>query len=88
MQNSRTLNLISQQKRSLTKEELDILEESFRASKYFINHTADILEKEIDTKVLQSEHELKYENPNWMLYQADNRGYRRGLRKALELIGA
>lgn len=88
MKNRRTLKLATQTKRSLSKEELEQLEESFIAARRFINRIADILDKEIETKVLQSEHELKYENPNWMLYQADNRGYRRGLRKALELIGA
>jgi len=88
LKNRRTLKLATQTKRSLSKEELEQLEESFIAARRFINRIADILDKEIETKVLQSEHELKYENPNWMLYQADNRGYRRGLRKALELIGA
>lgn len=88
MQNKRTLKLVSQTKRNLSKEEAERLEESFLSAKRFINRIADLLEKDIETKVLASEHELKYENPNWMLYQADNRGYRRGLRKALELIGA
>ena len=88
MKTKRTLKLVAQTKRNLSKEELEQLEESFTAARRFINRVADILDKEIETKVLQSEHELKYDNPNWMLYQADNRGYRRGLRKALELIGA
>lgn len=88
MKNKRNLKLVTQTKRNLTKEEIEQLEESFTAARRFINRIADLLDKEIETKVLQSEHELKYENPNWMLYQADNRGYRRGLRKALELLGA
>jgi hypothetical protein len=88
LKTKRTLKLVAQTKRNLSKEELEQLEESFTAARRFINRVADILDKEIETKVLQSEHELKYDNPNWMLYQADNRGYRRGLRKALELIGA
>ena len=88
MQNKRTLKLVSQNKRNLSKEEVERLEESFLSAKRFINRVADILDKEVETKILASENELKYDNPNWMLYQADNRGYRRGLRKALELIGA
>lgn len=88
MQNKRTLKLVSQSKRNLSKEEVERLTESFTAAKRFINRTADLLDKEIETKIAQSESEMKYDNPNWPLYQADNMGYRRGLRKALELIGA
>lgn len=65
-----------------------MLEESFIAAKRFINRTIELLDKEIATKVLDAEQEIKYDNPNWMLCQADNRGYRRGLRKTLELLGA
>jgi hypothetical protein len=85
---SRKLKLVSHQKRNLSKEEVELLQDSFVAAKRFINRTADIIEQDIEAKLLASESEVKYDSPNWMLYQADNVGYRRGLRKALELLGA
>lgn len=83
----RKLKLVSHQSRTLSKEDKELLEESFTAAKRFINRTADILEKELEDKILASESEYKYDDNHWPLFQADNRGYRRGLRRALELLG-
>ena len=72
----------------MTEDQVKELEASLAAGNYFLTKVLEQLEKEIEEKVVQSENEFKYESPNWMLYQADNRGYRRGLRKAIALLGA
>lgn len=45
-----------------------------------------ILEDKADASVKNSRSKLLYENPNWALLQADQRGYERAMAEIIELI--
>lgn len=53
----------------------------------YLNVLMTRLEKELNDKMEESENELNYDKPNWELKQAELLGYRRALRKVIQIIG-
>lgn len=80
--------VISLFKRNLEEEQVKSLESSLSAGTPFMKVYIEAVVKEIETKISESELTSNYTNiHDWAYFQADNLGYRRGLKKALELLG-
>jgi hypothetical protein len=62
------------------------MEDLFRSSKALRRRMAAAIRVKIEKAILESENN-PYEGRDWSLCQADNRGFRRGLRTALTLLG-
>lgn len=72
--------------KGLKADEKKTLEAQKRTAEPFLKHLRKVLEDRINDKLLSSENEAKYEDPNWTLWQADSLGYRRALRELLKVL--
>lgn len=52
----------------------------------YLNTLVARLEKELSDKIKEDENLINYENNNWALLQAERLGYRRAIRKVIEII--
>ena len=72
--------------RGLTAEQSQNFIQSYKASVDLRERIATVLQDNLDGAVEEAEDDKLYKQPNWELYQADNRGYRRALREAISLL--
>ena len=72
--------------KALNAEDRKEFESEYRQAVNVLTRIRHYLQKEIDRSVEDAEKDEHYDIANWSLFQADNRGYRRGLREALHLI--
>lgn len=72
--------------KNLDKKEIEELGKNKESARKFLKRLKECIEERIEDKVKASENELKYSDANWMLYQADNRGYRRALRDIINIL--
>lgn len=70
----------------LAKELANEVRTNYKESLVLRRRLAKLLEDKADTSVKNSRSKLLYENPNWALLQADQRGYERAVMEILELI--
>lgn len=82
----KTYQLPQQLTRNLSKEKVELIEDSFKASRTFLNHLLDHLQKKLDAEVKTSESKFNYKDQDWALSQADSFGYRRCLRDTLNMF--
>ena len=68
-------------------EQVEAAKESLQFARRYLNVLVHRLEKELDDKLKEDENTLNYESPNWALQQAERLGYRRALRKVIDIIG-
>ncbi|MNF24045.1 hypothetical protein D3C84_46330 [compost metagenome] len=59
---------------------------NYKESLVLRRRLAKILEDKSDASVKTSRSKLLYDNPNWALLQADQRGYERAMAEIIELI--
>jgi hypothetical protein len=59
---------------------------NYKESLVLRRRLAKILEDKADASVKTSRSKLLYDNPNWALLQADQRGYERAMAEIIELI--
>lgn len=59
---------------------------NFKASLLTRKRLAVLLKDKIETADRTARAKLTYENPNWALLQADERGYQRALYEVIDLI--
>lgn len=69
------------------KEQVDAAKESLQFARRYLNVLVARLEKDIEDKVKEDENTINYDGPNWSLKQAERLGYRRALRKVIDIIG-
>jgi len=60
--------------------------EDLKFARRYLNALVARLNKEYDGKVKEAEAEFNFDNPNWALKQAEMLGYRRAIRRVLEII--
>ncbi|MNR42363.1 hypothetical protein D3C85_1608710 [compost metagenome] len=70
----------------LTKELASEVRINYKESLVLRRRLIKLLEDRADASVKNSRSKLLYENPNWALLQADQRGYERALTEIIELI--
>ncbi|MNX92200.1 hypothetical protein D3C86_1243300 [compost metagenome] len=70
----------------LQKEPADEVRRNYKESLVLRRRLAKILHDKADTSVKDSRSKLLYENPNWALLQADQRGYERAMAEIIALI--
>lgn len=68
-------------------EQVEAAKESLQFARRYLNVLVARVEKELDEKLKEDENTLNYESPNWALQQAERLGYRRALRKVIDIIG-
>lgn len=64
----------------------DELRRNYKESLVMRRRLSKLLEDRADASVKNSRSKLLYENPNWALLQADQRGYERAMTEIIELI--
>lgn len=69
------------------KEQVEAAKESLQFARRYLNVLTARIEKELEDKLKEDENTLNYESPNWALQQAERLGYRRALRKMIDIIG-
>lgn len=69
------------------KEQVEAAKESLQFARRYLNVLVGRVEKELEDKLKEDENTLNYESPNWALQQAERLGYRRALRKIIDIIG-
>lgn len=79
--------LSSSLERLLTKEQTESINEDIKFANRFLNVLIARLEKEIEDKIKEDESICDYESNNWALLKAERIGYRRAIRKVIEIIG-
>ena len=79
--------LSTQLKRGLTEEQVDSINNEIGMGRRYLNLIVARIEKELDDKIKESESLSYTETPNWSIRQADIMGYRRALRKVLDIMG-
>ena len=70
----------------LSKELAAELRANFKESLVMRRRLTKLLDDKADASVKNSRSKLLYENPNWALLQADQRGYERAIIEIIELI--
>lgn len=70
----------------MAKELADEVRRNYKESLVMRRRLAKLLKDYADTSTKNSRSKLLYENPNWALLQADQRGYERAMMEILELI--
>jgi hypothetical protein len=70
----------------LAKELANEVRTNYKESLVLRRRLAKLLEDKADASVKNSRSKLLYDNPNWSLLQADQRGYERAVMEILELI--
>jgi len=66
--------------------EIEDLTGNYNGSAMTRNRLAELLTSKITTSQTHSLSKLLYDNPNWALLQADQRGYERALHDIVDLI--
>lgn len=79
--------LSSSIQRLLNEQQEKAITEDLKFARRYLSVLIVRLEKELDEKIQESESQLNYETPNWELKQAELLGYRRALRKVIQIIG-
>ena len=72
--------------RGKTEEQKATIIEAYQASLFILRIIKGELEDELVKSIKDSEDPQKYEIENWELWQSDNKGYRRALRKAIQFL--
>lgn len=72
--------------KGLNKQDATELRADYAAAAVLRRRLTRLLEESIDDSVRVSRSKLLYENPNWALLQADQRGYERALAEIISLI--
>lgn len=70
----------------LESEKKKLFIQQYRSSFEVRERVANLLADKLEKAIKDDEKKDLYEVPNWELYQADSRGYRRGIREALSLL--
>lgn len=70
----------------LSKQDATEIKANFKEALVLRRRLVRLLEGDIDSSIKQSRSKLLYENPNWALLQADQRGYERALAEIIALI--
>ena len=70
----------------LPKELADEVRRNFKESLVLRRRLSKILDDKADASIKNSRSKLLYDNPNWALLQADQRGYERAMAEINELI--
>ena len=69
------------------KDQVASVEESLQFSRRYLNTLVARLEKDLEEKIKEDENMINYDSPNWALKQAERLGYRRAIRKTIDIIG-
>lgn len=67
-------------------QQVNSVNQDLKFAKRYLNVLVHRLNKELSDKVEEDENLGNYDNPNWALLQAERLGYRRALRKVLDII--
>jgi hypothetical protein len=70
----------------LNKELADELRRNYKESLVMRRRLKKLLDDKADASTKNSRSKLLYDNPNWALLQADQRGYERAMEEIIELI--
>lgn len=62
------------------------IKSNFKASLLTRKRLATLLRDKVESADKQARSKLTYDNPNWSLLQADERGYQRALYEVIDLI--
>lgn len=83
---SKELRLAEPLLRGKAPSDIEKIKDSYKAAPAYLKALSARIEKILDDAVTSSESLKQYSSPDWALYQADNRGYRRALREVLALM--
>lgn len=72
--------------KGITKENAVELRQNFKEALVMRRRLVSILKDKVETSEGNARSKLLYDNPNWALLQADQRGYERALEEVIELI--
>lgn len=72
--------------KGLSEDDQKNLERLWKESGALRELLATMLERKLVQVISAEDADQQYENPNWMLTVADSRGYRRGLKYAIDLL--
>lgn len=72
--------------KGITKESATELRQNFKEALVMRRRLVSLLKEKVNTSDAQSRSKLLYDNPNWALLQADQRGYERALEEVIDLI--
>lgn len=72
--------------KDLNKELESELRQNYKESLVMRKRLIKILEDEVSKSNAKARSEISYDNPNWSLLQADQRGFERALVKIIDLI--
>lgn len=72
--------------KGITKENAVELRQNFKEALVMRRRLVSLLKDKVETSDANSRSKLLYDNPNWALLQADQRGYERALEEVIELI--
>lgn len=67
-------------------EQVNSVNSDLKFAKRYLNVLIHRLNKELEDKTKEDESLSNYDNPNWALLQAERLGYRRALRKVIDII--
>jgi len=67
-------------------EQVDSVNGDLKFARRYLNLLVHKLNKELEEKMEEDEKLINYESNNWALLQAERLGYRRALRKVLDII--
>lgn len=70
----------------ISKQDATEMKANFKEALVLRRRLVRLLEADIESSIKQSRSKLLYENPNWALLQADQRGYERALAEIIALI--
>lgn len=70
-----------------SEEQINSVNHDLKFAKRYLNVLICKLNKELEDKIKEDESLGNYDNPNWHLLQAERLGYRRALRKVINIIG-
>lgn len=73
--------------RLVNEKQKEAINNDLNFARRYLNVLMYRLEKELADKIEESESEFNYEKPNWELKQAELYGYRKALRKVIQIIG-
>lgn len=73
--------------RGLNAEQASLVKEDLKFARKYLNVVVDRLNKMLEDKLKEDENTLDYDTPNWELRHAERLGYRRALRKVIEILG-
>lgn len=79
--------LTSLLERGLEDTQIKSVNEDLKFARRYLNVLHDRLTKMLDEKMKEDENLINYDSPNWELKQAERLGYRRAIRKVIEILG-